>query len=87
MYFCFPNFSDADHKCAILVEPTTQNDIGEGMIKDGFVMANRTIKNPRVRSLKNTYATAEAVAKKAHAGIWEYGDVGVDDAPEFGNRK
>lgn len=90
------------------MEPSTQNDIGERLIKEGYVLANRNIKNPRVRSLvgfvfdliqvglstdrfvslqKNTYADAEAVAKKGHAGIWEYGDVGLDDAPEFGSKK
>lgn len=51
LYPClFPN-SEADNKCAILVEPTTQNDIGERLIKEGYVLANRNIKNPRVRSL------------------------------------
>lgn len=54
-YFLVSNFnfysSEADHKNAILVEPTTQNDIGEGLIKDGYVLANRTVKNPRVSSL------------------------------------
>lgn len=36
---------------------------------------------------KNTYVDAEAEAKKAHRGIWLYGDVGVDDTPEFGIKK
>lgn len=49
--FVMFDYSEADHKNAILVEPTTQNDIGEGLIKEGYVLLNRNIKNPRVRSL------------------------------------
>lgn len=30
------------------------------------------------------YKEAEAAAKKAHNGIWEYGDITEDDAKEFG---
>lgn len=30
------------------------------------------------------YKEAEALAKKNHVGIWEYGDITEDDAREFG---
>lgn len=30
------------------------------------------------------YKEAEALAKKNHTGVWEYGDITEDDAKEFG---
>lgn len=30
------------------------------------------------------YKEAEALAKKNHLGVWEYGDITEDDAKEFG---
>lgn len=37
-----------------------------------------------VRLQVEEYVAAEALARKDHLGVWEYGDITEDDAKEFG---
>uniref|UniRef100_A0A6B2EL05 Staphylococcal nuclease domain-containing protein 1 n=1 Tax=Phlebotomus kandelakii TaxID=1109342 RepID=A0A6B2EL05_9DIPT len=68
---------------ASLQDPTTKADIGKALIGDGFVLCEKR-REGKLAKLVEEYKEAEAAAKKAHNGIWEYGDITEDDAKEFG---
>jgi len=66
-----------------LTDPDTKSDIGKGLVSDGILLVEKR-REKRLNKLVEDYKEAEALAKKNHVGIWEYGDITDDDAREFG---
>lgn len=69
---------------ATLVDPSTKADVGEDLIADGFLIADKNKKDRRLTKLIADYKEAEQKARKHHKGIWQYGDSTEDQAGEFG---
>ena len=69
-----------------LSDPETKDDLVKNLVADGLLMCERK-GNRRTQALMTKYQEAQENAKKAHAGMWEYGDCTEDDAKEFGARK
>jgi len=69
---------------ATLSDPTTNADIGKGLVADGILLVEKR-RERKLAKLVEEYAEAEASARKEHLGIWEYGDITADDAKEFGH--
>lgn len=67
-----------------LVDPSTKADVGEDLIADGYVIADKNKKDRRLTKLIADYKEAEQKARKHHKGIWQYGDSTEDQAGEFG---
>uniref|UniRef100_A0A2M4BCK9 Staphylococcal nuclease domain-containing protein 1 n=1 Tax=Anopheles marajoara TaxID=58244 RepID=A0A2M4BCK9_9DIPT len=67
-----------------LVDPSTKVDIGEELIADGYLIADKNKKDRRLTKLIADYKEAEQKARKHHKGIWQYGDSTEDQAGEFG---
>ncbi|XP_059613411.1 staphylococcal nuclease domain-containing protein 1 [Phlebotomus argentipes] len=68
---------------ATLQDPNTKADIGKALINDGYILCEKR-REGKLAKLLEEYKEAESAAKKAHNGIWEYGDITEDDAKEFG---
>jgi len=68
---------------ATLTDPTTNVDVGKGLITDGILLVEKR-RERRLHKLVEEYKEAETSARKNHLGIWEYGDITEDDAREFG---
>jgi len=67
-----------------LVHPSTNEDIGKGIISDGFLHVQKH-RDRRLTKLIEEYKKAEEDAKHNHRNIWMYGDVRPeDDDKEFG---
>merc|ERR1719412_176519 len=66
-----------------VTEPTNNDDIGKNLVTDGLMMVEKK-GGRRLAKLVNSYIEAQDSAKKNHLNIWEYGDITVDDAREFG---
>ena len=66
-----------------VTEPTNNEDIGKNLVTDGLMMVEKK-GGRRLAKLVNSYIEAQDSAKKNHLNIWEYGDITVDDAREFG---
>lgn len=67
---------------ATLHHVDTKVDIGKSLISEGLlIVENRNER--RLKDIIGEYKEAEASARKEHFGIWQYGDVTQDDAPEF----
>ncbi|XP_055378713.1 staphylococcal nuclease domain-containing protein 1 [Condylostylus longicornis] len=60
------------------LENAQKVDIGKELIKDGYLMVDKR-RERKIQDLLSEYKEAETVAKKAHKGIWEYGDITQDD--------
>lgn len=69
-----------------LVDPESNDDLGKNLIVDGLLMVDKK-GGRRLAKLVNSYIEAMETAKKNHLNIWEYGDITVDDAKEFGVMK
>uniref|UniRef100_A0A182IT17 Staphylococcal nuclease domain-containing protein 1 n=1 Tax=Anopheles atroparvus TaxID=41427 RepID=A0A182IT17_ANOAO len=67
-----------------LVDPSTKADVGEDLIADGYLIADKNKKDRRLTKLIADYKEAEQKARKHHKGIWQYGDSTEDQAGEFG---
>lgn len=67
---------------ATLHNPDTKTDIGKALISEGLLICENRGER-RLKEIINEYKEAEASARKEHFGIWQYGDVTQDDAPEF----
>ena len=67
--------------------------INEQIVSDGLARVSKAtevealctnmINSDNLSSLANELRIAENVARKYHAGIWRYGDVGDDDEEEY----
>ncbi|KAL5292914.1 SND1 family protein [Megaselia abdita] len=67
---------------ATLHHADTKVDVGKALISEGLlIVENRSER--RLKEIIGEYKEAEASARKEHLGIWQYGDVTQDDAPEF----
>ncbi|KYM96600.1 hypothetical protein ALC62_12727 [Cyphomyrmex costatus] len=67
-----------------LMHPSTNEDIGKGLISDGFLHVQKH-RDRRLTKLIEEYKKAEEDAKHNHRNIWMYGDVRPeDDDKEFG---
>jgi len=60
-----------------------KTDLGRELVADGFVLVEKR-KEGRLQKLLSDYQEAEESARKAHLGIWRYGDITEDAANEFG---
>lgn len=60
------------------LETDQKVDIGKELLKDGLVMCEKR-RERKIQGLLSEYKEAENQAKKAHKGIWEYGDITQDD--------
>ncbi|XP_054275181.1 staphylococcal nuclease domain-containing protein 1-like [Macrosteles quadrilineatus] len=67
-----------------LTDEATNNDIIEGLIKDGLLLVDTSKRDRRIQKLLQQYTKAQDEAKKAHIGVWQYGDITEDDDKEFG---
>lgn len=67
---------------ATLHDPTTNTDIGKGLVADGLLLAEKR-RERKLKELVDQYQQAQAAALAAHLAIWKYGDITQDDAPEF----
>ncbi|XP_051162988.1 staphylococcal nuclease domain-containing protein 1 [Leptopilina boulardi] len=68
---------------ATLVDSTSNEDVGKGLIAYGFLIVEKS-RDRRLKKLMEDYKAAEDEAKKSRLNIWEYGDITEDDAKEFG---
>ncbi len=60
-----------------------QADLIKNLIADGLLLVDRK-GGRRMAKMVAAYEEAMEKAKKGHLNIWEYGDITVDDAKEFG---
>uniref|UniRef100_T1GLV3 TNase-like domain-containing protein n=1 Tax=Megaselia scalaris TaxID=36166 RepID=T1GLV3_MEGSC len=67
---------------ATLHNAETKADIGKSLIQEGLLIVEKRSER-RLKEIIGEYKEAEASARKEHYGIWQYGDVTQDDAPEF----
>jgi len=67
-----------------LTDEATNNDIVEGLVKEGLLLVDSSRRDKRVQKLIQQYVSAQDEAKKAHLGVWQYGDITEDDDKEFG---
>lgn len=67
---------------ATVYDPSTNVDVGRQLVSDGLVLVEKRTER-KLRSLLDTYLTAQQAALSAHLAIWKYGDITQDDAPEF----
>merc|ERR1712025_224135 len=58
-------------------------DIGVGLVEDGLLMMYKK-GGKKFAKLVKDYEDAMSRAKKNHLNIWQYGDITLDDAREFG---
>jgi len=63
-----------------------QQNVNESLIKDGLARVEKKPPKRAAALVKGLYEK-ELVAKTSHIGMWRYGDVEEEDAPEFGIRK
>ena len=66
-----------------LFDPKTQDDLIKNLILEGLLMVDKK-GGRRMAKMVSGYLDAMDKAKKNHLNIWEYGDITVDDAKEFG---
>lgn len=64
-------------------DPESNEDVGKNLVLEGLLMVDKK-GGRRLAKLVNGYVDAMERAKKQHLNIWEYGDITVDDAKEFG---
>jgi len=67
-----------------ITDEATNTDIVEGLIKDGLLLVDSGKRDRRIQKLIQQYTNAQDEAKKAHIGVWQYGDITEDDDKEFG---
>ncbi len=60
-----------------------QGDLVRNLIGDGLLLVDKK-GGRRLAKMVDSYVAAMEDAKKGHLNIWEYGDITVDDAKEFG---
>ncbi len=63
--------------------PKDQGDVVKNLIADGLLLVDKK-GGRRMAKMVSQYLDAMEKAKKGHLNIWEYGDITVDDAKEFG---
>ncbi|XP_031619564.1 staphylococcal nuclease domain-containing protein 1 [Contarinia nasturtii] len=68
---------------ATLSDPTSKADIGKALVADGILLVEKR-RERKLAKMVEDYVAAEALARKDHLGVWEYGDITADDAKEFG---
>ena len=76
-----------------LYQPGNPVSINEQIVSDGLARVSKAtevealcakmINSDNLSSLANELRIAESAARKSHAGIWRYGDVGDDDEEEY----
>lgn len=59
-----------------------KEDIGKNLVIDGFLLLDIK-KELKSQKLYKVYKEEEEKARKAHLGIWRYGDITEDTATEF----
>lgn len=69
-----------------LADPESKDDLLKNLISDGLLMVDKK-GGRRLAKLVDAYVAAMEEAKKGHLNIWEYGDITVDDAREFGHNR
>jgi len=63
-----------------------QVNVNESLVKEGLARVEKKPPKRAAPLVKGLYEK-ELVAKTSHIGMWRYGDVEEEDAPEFGVRR
>jgi len=72
--------ASTDH---VTLAKADKTDVAKLLLQTGMVLLDPR-RDTRFEAMVKDYTAAQDAARKGHLGIWRYGDITDDDAPEFG---
>ncbi|XP_059470749.1 staphylococcal nuclease domain-containing protein 1 [Neocloeon triangulifer] len=71
---------------SVATDKEGKDDIIKYLLEEGFLLLENR-RDRRLKKLMDEYHASQEAAKRAHARIWQYGDITEDDATEFGIKR